>query len=326
MTLFGIIYFGGDSIDTNFTFVKNLPLLVNERFVYVSTLVLIIFILRYVHSFFTKEKISVVKGLVSVIYISSMVIFSMTILALSLSVLFHTANPREVINATYLLQSVDNLIFPDYLIFNLYDHDMFLSIFLEKLITVSYRSLPIVFAIFFSILVMSDRKYFRKAILAFFLSPFIAFIFWALIPAGSPEGIYVQNIFGIEHPDDISSRVMTLDRGEYINGNIDDINKAWIDPENFFINTSHFPSMHIVWNFMIAYFSMHFRKILGVFTIPYVIFGSIGTFYLFQHFFADVIFGIILSILIIYIVDKIVDYFDSKEDEEMKKLLFYAVK
>jgi len=73
--------------------------------------------------------------------------------------------------------------------------------------------------------------------------------------------------------------------------------------------TSTMPSGHVVWGIFLVYFSYRVHRRLVLFTVPLVLFSTLGTILFAQHYVVDIFAGIGVGMLSIFIAR----YFSAKE-------------
>jgi hypothetical protein len=65
------------------------------------------------------------------------------------------------------------------------------------------------------------------------------------------------------------------------------------------------PSMHIIWGVLLAFYLRKIAKPLGVVGVVFLVSEMIGTVFFLQHYLIDVVFGLLVSVLVICITHKI---------------------
>lgn len=271
----------------------------------IKILLLSIFALTIIKTIFSLivskkgERVLALKGYIhTVAYIFILLIGSIAI-GYSTSTLFNGAQSIDVISATKTLVSIENSVFPINAVFLL--HLLPIPLFIEILISWSYLHIFFVLIATFILVFVFNPSDFRKLVMTIAITPFLFFPFWILFPATSPEGFYVENIFEQSFSDSETMAINKLERSEYTEGVVRRLNETWIAKDDSYLNVSSIPSLHASWGLILAFFAIRVRKSLGIFYIPWFVLNTVGTFYLFQHFIADAVIGVLFSAVILWV-------------------------
>ncbi len=171
--------------------------------------------------------------------------------------------------------------------------------FLTPAIIWCFQSLSLMMGItlFLFYLIFNKEDYY-KYIFSMFIGSLIALPFWYLFPINSPNNFYLSQNPKISNYHPIKE---VVDLQEQIHQ--DQKNNPPI---------STFPSMHTVWAIcMVYYLGRNYKKTL-FFSIPWLILLIIGTTYLAQHYFLDVLLAIPIAILSIISANIIQNSFNKK--------------
>ena len=224
--------------------------------------------------------------------------FSLVLFATTVKLLFLISDVERIVEVSSSLMNLDRALFGNYPIFSI--HILSQVPYLERLILLSYRGLFSVLAFLFLFLFLSKNKeLFRKFILSFFLSAFIAVPFWIWGPALSPELMYNKNILSIAVPQEIQEGFKNLEQSENFANFLLKTDRFWIDPKNNFYAVSSNPSAHVAWAVIALFYGFLLWRPLGFFLVPWFILCSIGTVYTIQHYAIDSITGFALGLFCI---------------------------
>ncbi len=175
----------------------------------------------------------------------------------------------------------------------------------------------------FAIIAIFKKDIFRKFVLSFFVAVAISWPIWYLMPALQPGLMFKTNLLKISVPTYIQSSIDKHPSTEYNNSYIEKFNKFWTDPTVKGFSTSNNPSMHAAWGVFLVYYSIQFFPYLAIATIPWFILNVFGTMYTLQHYAIDVIGGLLIAIITIYIVEKLIAFEKRYYVDDYKLLSFF---
>lgn len=238
-------------------------------------------------------------GVRSWMYLSLMIGAATAITAIivgSLSVVPHA----HIISASEKLMALDKMLFGVYPPFWL--HQIQLPPFVDTLLVYAYRAIGVFMALVLLALAGGHRTLFRQYLLAFFMATLLAMPFWKLLPAIAPNEMYRQNILQSEISEQLQvdtaiKEKLTPSFTQYLTK----LEQTNIDPEREVFSTSTFPSMHVAWGVLIAYFGTLLWWPLGIVLIPWALANAVSTMYVLEHYGIDAIGGILLAVLAIII-------------------------
>jgi len=162
-----------------------------------------------------------------------------------------------------------------------------------------FQSLSLVMGVsMFVFYIVFSKEDFYKYIFAIFISCMIALPFWYFFPINSPNNYYLSTNPEIADYNPPKS-VLELQRQIY--------NEQKENPP-----VSTFPSMHTTWAiFIVYYLYRNYKKTIWL-TAPWLLLLILGTTYLAQHYFVDILLAIPLSAISIIIANKIEDIIKEK--------------
>ncbi|MCX6757570.1 MAG: hypothetical protein NTZ44_01680 [Candidatus Nomurabacteria bacterium] len=151
----------------------------------------------------TKEKS--LFNIRSFIFIFGLLYISALVIAFETKTIFFTADPIRTAQVSELLMHTDKFLFGSYVPFSL--HHLISSNIVSQIFYNSYIYLfPTIFVIII-ISLFSNKKIFRKFMIAYFLAFLIALPIWIHFPAISPDSMYRANILNANIPTEIKKVV-----------------------------------------------------------------------------------------------------------------------
>lgn len=163
----------------------------------------------------------------------------------------------------------------------------------------SFSYLVIAFALFGAYLFCANQKLFREAAVAFSLASLVGFAGWILFPVLSPHDRFIDNVYELPILPEAQAYVQAYHPQEGIRSFLERMRESKKNLD--VLPTSTFPSAHVFWAVLFAYYAWRLHKWLIVFALPLAVLSSIGTFLFAQHYFVDVPAGILVALLSIWV-------------------------
>lgn len=202
----------------------------------------------------------------------------------------YIASPIErIIFWSNKLMQFDKSIFGVYPAFFMYAH---YSALIEKLIITVYSAIPLTVGLWTGFLILTQKTdELKKWLVSVFTAMAICIPIWIAVPALQPYSVFVMNTFNQKIPADIQNEIIKGPPSEFLFKNVTLYENLWNDPRHIRYSVSNFPSMHVLWGFLLL-FSVHrtFRSkwvMRGLLLI--CIANLLGAVYLLQHFGVDVL-------------------------------------
>ena len=260
----------------------------------------------------------ILLGIRSLIAINVFASFMSLVLGLSTMYLANLASSSKVLQSTILIDKLEYTIFgnlPAVSLINFFSGTIF-----ESIILYSYVYLFLIFSLSIIALAFLNKKIFRQTLVAFFLAFLISIPFFTIIPATSPDGLYIANIFRT------SNHNLQIKQSEVFSGFNNYFHQLWISENNNSYNVSSIPSLHVAWGLIgVLGIIMARKKILSIIFTIWLIFNILGTFYSLQHYAVDVIAGIILGFVSFYLASFLIKfenkYYKGEDWYEISDLL-----
>ena len=125
---------------------------------------------------------------------------------------------------------------------------------------------------------------------------------WAKFPAHSPTNMYLFNVYERSFPSDIKQRVSEYRPDQSTFSFVERMFRQQKESPP----VSTMPSMHIAWSVVLVYFFFKVSRWSLVFSVPWFFLSALGTVYLAQHYFVDILAGLPVGILAIAVSRKLV--------------------
>lgn len=165
---------------------------------------------------------------------------------------------------------------------------------------------------------------FLRFSLSFLVSLIISLPIWFALPALTPMDRYLINVYKAPISATIESEISAYEPNPSLLKFIEDMKPT---KPGISQGISTFPSMHVAWGLLVAFFLFELWSPSLIITIPYVFLNSLATVYTLEHYTIDILAGIIIIILSVITANKIVRIIPPKIQitdiiqEDLKKCL-----
>jgi membrane-associated phospholipid phosphatase len=149
---------------------------------------------------------------------------------------------------------------------------------------------------------LNKKKIFSRYLIAMTLPIMISLPLWFFFPVNSPQNTYLNNVYQKEIEYSLLSPLENYQPSRHI---LEFHKKSGV-MQGGTAPISTMPSMHVAWAIVIVYYLYQFKKRTIYFTLPWAFFSSLGTVYLAQHFFVDILVAIPIAISAIIITNYLV--------------------
>ncbi len=213
-------------------------------------------------------------------------------------VLFVTPVLDNIVKWSDIFMNLDKQIFGVYPAFFLYKHH---NVVFEYIVVESYNYLTVLIALWTLFLIVTQRidefMLWSKRIL---LSLAICIPLWFVFPATQPSIMYITNIFSKPVPSDLAEVIQVGPPSLYINKAVNEYTTMWLDPFGKRFSTSNFPSMHVIWGFLLflSIARVFKSRIINTLFFIFAVTNTIGTVYVLQHYAVDAFAGIAVVVLV----------------------------
>jgi hypothetical protein len=226
-----------------------------------------------------------------------------------LTVLFHSFSHQAMGRASDLLMHMDKFIFGMYPPFFL--NTLHIPGAISWFIVAVYMYIPFLFGILLTFLFCTHTRFFRSCFLALGMATVLSLPFWIIFPGIAPNEIYRHNTLDRSAllPDGKDMRDMVL--APHVSETLAKIEAMWIDKSGKSFSVTTFPSMHVIWAtfFLFYLYRMHRYSLFA--TLPLYVANAIGTMLLLEHYAVDVLLGIPIAFLAIYIAERLLRFESS---------------
>jgi len=172
-----------------------------------------------------------------------------------------------------------------------------------------------IFSLALIALLCIDQERLRGLIMAFFIAIVLGFPFWLLMPAISPEEMYVRNTLNQAQSGELAAAITNYRPVPFITPYLKALDRFWIDRSGQSFAVSTLPSMHATWAIIIIIFLWRANKYLGVLSGVWAILNLLGALYTLQHYAVDLIAGTLVGIAATFLAQKLLEvehgYLDS---------------
>ncbi len=195
------------------------------------------------------------------------------------------------------LMRIDKLLLGQYPFIWLQTANNFFKIF-DKIILISFNSIGLSMSIALFIFYLSkNRKFLSWYVMSIPLACIISLPFWFAFPANSPQNAFLSNVYnkkinaGVKESLD---RYQPTSSVSYFQSKVGEMQRK--RPP-----ISTMPSMHVAWAIIIAFLTFKLNKKLAFLFFPWAIFSAVGTVYLAQHYFIDIIAAVPVALASLWI-------------------------
>lgn len=247
------------------------------------------------------------KFLRSIIFWICIITISTFAFSHTLAIIFQTSSLVRIARASHAL------FFTDFFIFKAYPANA-LNIFFAShafvgyVCLISYMILSFVVSATLIILICSNTKSFRRFLMCFLITGYIGLIFWYFIPATSPRG-YIDINITQSSIQALAPYKATL--APVTTPFIIQTDKLWIDPANTSFNVSTFPSMHATWATLVLLSLVVLYRRSAIILIPWCIALCIGAIAIYEHYFVDIVAGLLLGSLTFAAITRLLAFEDT---------------
>jgi len=167
---------------------------------------------------------------------------------------------------------------------------------------------------------MNQRRLFSQFIIAMTLVTMLALPIWFFFPANSPQNTYLNNVYSLKIDPFIENLVKDYQPNQYIINFHQEVgvNSGGTAP------VTTMPSMHVAWTIIIVYYLFKFKRKTIYFTLPWAFFSILGTVYLAQHYFIDILVALPITLLAIWLTNYLVmieeKYYREENRDKLERI------
>ncbi|MBP6881184.1 MAG: phosphatase PAP2 family protein [Candidatus Pacebacteria bacterium] len=224
------------------------------------------------------------------------------ITGMSTLLIYYSVPEVTALKSTLFLDTIERNLFGDL------PATLFIKIFngtfFEILFLYSYHYLFLVFSFTLILAAFKNKIMLRKMMISFFVAFILSIPIWMLVPATSPDGLYVANVFNLEKTDNLDYQSTSVIFQKFNSF----YHRVWIDDDNNRINISSFPSLHAAWGLIVIWAIYRIKRRFFPIAAFWFLFEIIGAFYSLQHYFIDLIMGILFGAIAILFTEVIINF------------------
>ncbi len=168
--------------------------------------------------------------------------------------------------------------------------------FLDVFLTTFYRRFDIALFALLVALFLFEKDLFRKFVVAFFLVAIISIPVWYVFPAISPDEMYYQNIFNTH--ENQFEQAFVADSVKNLSASFVG---AWSNIKLNYFAVTTFPSMHVAWGILIAYFAYLLWRPLALGAFLWAAINALSAIYTLQHYGVDIFSGIGVAVVALFL-------------------------
>lgn len=185
--------------------------------------------------------------------------------------------------------------------------------FIPQLIIVSFRALGFVMGLTgFLLYVFGEKKWFYSGyVVSILMVLALSMPLWFFFPAVSPQNAYIDNVYAAPIPPDIAGDIKTLKEDPALSSFFERVRSLQENRPPI----STMPSMHVAWALITIYFLFRLSPRISFIFLPWFFLSSIGTVYLGQHYFIDVVVALFLTGAVIVFSTYIARYWERSFGE-----------
>lgn len=249
-----------------------------------------------------KNKVSyseIIHFFRSSLFVLMLFYFGGLALAIATQFIFYIANPVRVAANSIMFTKWDYAIFGTYPWLSM--HSFITAHWAEIFIYGSYLLTLFIIVILLITLIFKNVFLLRKFLLSYFIATVIAIPFWIIFPALAPDMMYRINILHVSAPSEIKEKLDNAHFSPTSQSVFLSLEERWVDKSGRTLPVTTFPSMHAAWGIIIVVIGIELWAPLAVVLVPWLLAELAGTIFTLEHYAVDVIFGIALGFLALYL-------------------------
>lgn len=228
---------------------------------------------------------------------------------------------EKVVEYSYFLMNLDHAVFGSYASFAIQQLAQYPL--LDYLFLYIYVNMSVIMVFVFLALLMTNKEYFRRYVLSIFIVAIISIPLWYSFPGISPDEMYFQNITNSPIPTKITEGISQYEVSAGVAAFTTTLQGRWSLPDYDKYAVTNFPSMHVAWGLITAYFGMLLWRPLIIFFIPWAVINSLSTIYTLQHYAVDILGGFAVGFATIFVTGWLMRY--EKKHYKGGYEMFYVI-
>jgi membrane-associated phospholipid phosphatase len=172
----------------------------------------------------------------------------------------------------------------------------------------AYNLMTLLLSAFLIYAIFLRQSLARRFLLFFFITQVIALPFWFAVPALSPYNFYTGGI----SPQEVSASAMTQFSAYHPSAilitELSSAEQRQSAAGSGYRDLTNFPSMHAAWGIGLVYFGVTaFGAAAAYVLVPWFIFEMAGALYTGEHYAIDLLAGILVACIALWIIDRLLD-------------------
>lgn len=219
----------------------------------------------------------------------------------------HSPAPVDVIRNSQALMEIDRDIFgvhPTIWLHqsgNPFKYDLDLA---SPYIINIYGELGMLISLLLLLALVFDPHLLFRVSVVFALSVFASVPFWVAFPALTPNETFLSNKLHAEVAPSLQHELASFAPNPLMSQIFTSIAENRDTGKDGYYGITTIPSMHITWSVFVLYYGILLYRKFAIYLVPYFILTVFSTIFLLQHFTLDIIAGIIVGVVLIFLVER----------------------
>lgn len=171
-----------------------------------------------------------------------------------------------------------------------------------QIVVFSFKELSLIAIIAAIYIFIKNKLTFQEFSASFCLALFLMLPLWLIFPALSPQDRFIDNVYQLPVSPVIAKELKTYNPNHYIQQFLIETRERKEAGKNPYLPTSTMPSAHVAWAILVGYYLFRAKVAAGFIFTPLLVLSVLGTVFLAQHYFIDIVAGTIVSLLAIIII------------------------
>lgn len=168
-----------------------------------------------------------------------------------------------------------------------------------QMVVFSFEKLSLIVIIAAIYIFFKNKSVFKEFSASFCLVLFLMLPLWLIFPALSPQDRFIDNVYRLPISSAIAEEVEAYNPNHYVKQFLIEMRDRKEAGKNPYLPTSTMPSAHVAWAILAGYYFFRTRVASGIIFLPFLCLSTLGTVFLAQHYFIDIVAGILISLLAI---------------------------
>jgi membrane-associated phospholipid phosphatase len=166
----------------------------------------------------------------------------------------------------------------------------------------SFKELSLLVIIAAIYVFLKNKPVFQEFSASFCLILLLMFPLWLIFPALSPHDRFIDNVYSLPISPAVQKEVESYNPNNCLKQFLAETRTRKEAGQNPYLPTSTMPSAHAAWVVLVGYYFFRTKIFVGIISLPFLALSLLGTVFLAQHYFIDIIAGILISFIAIIII------------------------